>query len=498
MLLVRNLKLFYQGLLLVSVLLLLELVLLGTFNYLLNQSEAEKAAAERSRDIVFEGSELTKMIYDTGAALLAYGLTRNSLFAQRYENLIKTLPDEVRSLDQLADLTASDRESMRDIADSTNRAEVLMNKCKNIVDAGWGFGHTTELKQILQKQLNPIVNDLVGHLARLTERHRANESFKRQQIPQSEMLLKRVIWFGIVFNVVIAWILIFAYSKRITDRLQVLNENTKLLAQGKSISAPIGGTDEIANLDRVFHDMVNTLAESKAREQELERARREFINIVSHDLRTPLTSVQVILKLIPKEIDGALTKPGTTILQTAQEETARLINLINDLLDIAKIESGKLELTLHDTDIAQVLQNSVESIRALADKKQIAIDVQPTKLSVHADSDRLIQVLVNLLSNAIKFSEPQTKIVASILDEDTFVNISVTDQGPGVPLESQSRIFDRFEQAGSNRERTNGQSGTGLGLAICKMIIEGHGGTIGVDSDGKHGSTFWFRIPKKV
>ncbi|HEY9784429.1 MAG TPA: HAMP domain-containing sensor histidine kinase, partial [Candidatus Obscuribacterales bacterium] len=151
-----------------------------------------------------------------------------------------------------------------------------------------------------------------------------------------------------------------------------------------------------------------------------------------------------------------------------------------------------LKLSIAPSDLDKVIERSIETVRALAEQSNIKIAFEISHLSVMADADRLSQVVVNLLSNAVKFSPPGARIVIEAKKQAEFAEVSVTDEGPGIPGDALTKVFDRFQQADPDDSRA--RSGTGLGLAISKAIVEGHGGAMGVNSEVGKGSRFWFRI----
>jgi len=227
--------------------------------------------------------------------------------------------------------------------------------------------------------------------------------------------------------------------------------------------------------------------------QELERIKHEFVAMVSHDLRSPLTSLQATLALFQRGAFGDVNEKGHHSLSRADIELTRLISLINDLLDSQRLSAGKFDIHLDSVRVADVLLRSVNAIKRMADLRYITIDIEPTEARATADGARLIQVLVNLLSNAIKFSPENSTITVTSVINPSDLEIRVTDQGRGVPEAHQRSIFERYRQVEAGDATKKG--GTGLGLSICKAIIEQHGGTIGVVSEEGKGSTFWFRIP---
>ena len=228
---------------------------------------------------------------------------------------------------------------------------------------------------------------------------------------------------------------------------------------------------------------------------EIQKLRQAFVSMVSHELRTPLTSVMGFLSLIQIDALGAVSAELTEGAQAAERNIGRLIKLINELLDLEKLESGKLDLKVRNFLWSNVIHEAIAVVSVIAKERQIQIRVEDETSSVaSADPDRMIQVLVNLLGNALKFSPSGGVVFVRAAEHDDEYEIAVEDNGPGVPQSQQDAIFERFQQG--NLEGEDVKEGSGLGLAICKAIIEQHGGSVGVRSEGGLGSRFWFRVPK--
>lgn len=226
-----------------------------------------------------------------------------------------------------------------------------------------------------------------------------------------------------------------------------------------------------------------------------QRHKDEFVSVVSHELRTPLTSIRGALGLLAGGAVGNLDQAALDMIQIASTNADRLSRLINDILDIERLESGKVLLRLEDQDMREVINACVDEMRVMADQTGIALQVDCPRLEAVVDRDRVQQVLTNLLSNAIKFSESgQAVVIRGSLNEDDEVQIDVVDQGRGIPRSHQDRIFGRFEQVDASDSRRRG--GTGLGLAICEGLVKQHGGQIWVESSIGRGSTFSFTLPR--
>ncbi len=228
----------------------------------------------------------------------------------------------------------------------------------------------------------------------------------------------------------------------------------------------------------------------------LEQLRRDFYAMVSHDIRTPLSSINGILQLVQRGRYGDVPEEVDEKLNTAEKNVHKILELVSKLLEIEKLESGNLELSISVTSLNELIGQSVESTAQYAEAHKVALEAEKTEFQVKADSLYIENVLTNLISNAIKFSPENTKVLIETKDLGDFVEISVSDKGPGVPVRMQTQIFEKYRQAKTSRDRAKG---FGLGLAICKSIVELHGGTIGVESreEGENpGSRFWFRLPK--
>jgi PAS domain S-box-containing protein len=228
--------------------------------------------------------------------------------------------------------------------------------------------------------------------------------------------------------------------------------------------------------------------------REVDRLKSEFVSTVSHELRTPLTSIRGSLGLLAAGVLGTLSPPVQDLVRLAERNSVRLTALINDILDFERLDRGQVQMQIASVDLQPLFEQSLESVRPVADEQRIALVCSPTGLRLQADAVRIVQILVNLVSNAIKFSPRDREIrVWAEGRADGWVRVFVKDQGQGIPESHQQRIFERFAQVETADNRDKG--GTGLGLAICKSIVEHHGGRIGVDSEPGVGSTFWFEIP---
>jgi PAS domain S-box-containing protein len=249
---------------------------------------------------------------------------------------------------------------------------------------------------------------------------------------------------------------------------------TPILEEGRSYGAVI-----------LFRDVTERRA--------VERMKEEFVSIVSHELRTPLTSIRGSLGLIASGMLGDVPERGQRMLDIAITNSDRLVRLINDILDIEKLDSGAVKMNLQPSNAADLMTQATETMRALANESGVSLAVTPAWAQLNVDPDRILQALTNLLSNAIKFSDWGGRVWMSAERHGNKIVFEVNDQGRGIPPHRLETIFERFQQVDASDAREKG--GTGLGLSICRSIVEQHGGRIWAESTPGKGSTFRFSLP---
>ena len=264
------------------------------------------------------------------------------------------------------------------------------------------------------------------------------------------------------------------------------------LADGRtfdSYTAPIHGQGGQL-LGRVWHFRDITAL------KEIGRMKDEFISAVSHELRTPLTSIRGSLDLMVNGVMGGLSAESMSLAKIAQANCRRLVRLIDDVLDVEKIEAGQLALRLEVIGLESVVEQAIESMRPFGAERRVGFQIESSLhgARVNADSDRLIQVMENLLSNAAKYSRDGETVLVRLSRQGTRLRVAVTDRGPGIAPEFHSQVFERFARietpAGHKAE------GTGLGLNIARGIVKRLGGSIGFESKPGAGSTFHFDLPE--
>jgi signal transduction histidine kinase len=256
----------------------------------------------------------------------------------------------------------------------------------------------------------------------------------------------------------------------------------------------VGGLSETATLGAAFNEMAEELQRRAGERDQLDRMKDEFVLTASHELRSPLTSVQGFAELLLLEREKLTPQQAETV-EVILDNTRHLVRLLNDLLDLARSDAGRLTIKPLPADAAPLVEDAVRTMRGQFDTRgqRLALEIEPDLPRIEADRDRIRQVLVNLLTNAHDYCPEGAgiEVKASRLGAD--VEIDVSDDGPGIPAEQLEHIFERFSRGDAGETQRVG--GTGLGLAISKSLVELHGGTIGAESTPGGGSTFRVRLP---
>lgn len=477
-----DLKLSQKGLILVCFPLVFQIIFVAVLAQLLTSAEREERIAKRGEQIISRVGNASKHLIESEFALIGSIVRRDANMKQLYEYNDSQVPVMFEDLRKLTKDMPETAARVAALERGYNKQRQMIRGAVSGIQGGnlmtsmWTLAaQSTNSYFSTRREIEAITQEVKKSFASDAEEERQKKFIWT-------VLLTTLIW-----NIIISILMALYFSKSIAGRLTILSDNATRVKERRALNPLISGTDEIASLDKSFHDMSDALTKA-------EQAKAEFISMISHDLRSPLTSLQFTLALAEKGAFGDLNEKGKERFSRAEDTVQRLVKLINELLDIERLEAGMLNMELELEELDPIVSRAIDSVNTLAERKGIEFDAPDTAFKVMADADRLVQVLVNLLSNAIKFSPQNSKISITAAELPTGVKVTVTDQGRGIPKEKIAAIFDRFQQVSQEDSTTHG--GTGLGLAIVKAIIEGHGGFIGVDSEEGSGSRFWFIVQK--
>ncbi len=487
-----NLKLSHKGLILVAVPLAFEFIFVCTLTTLLSQAENEIKREAHARQVIALTNGIMKNILGLFMAVGGTEMARSPMFTKQYESAVNELPGQFDHLIGMLQDDPQKQGSAREIRSMWDDGVRTINDCR----IKYEHGEIAKAARLLPS-IKHIAGTAIDKLnAIVVDQHKVETDSPEKQA-KLRAYVQIILAVGVALNVVLAFWLAIFFSKGISKRVNTVADNATRLAAGGRLNAPLAGSDEIANLDSIFHNMATELAQAKRNEiaerEEVERLKQEFVMILSHELRSPLTSLKFLLSLLKEGTYGEINEQGLKKVSIADRNITRLVHLIQELLDIETLESGSLSITKAKMSLSTAIEKAVEAVSGPAQLKQIEIEQQLAEASIVADDDRLVQVTINLLANAIKFSPEKSTIKVVSQCNATSIQVNIIDQGRGVPASHQQSIFDRFRQVEASDSKEKG--GVGLGLAICKAIIEKHGGMIGVESEIGRGSNFWFRLP---
>lgn len=479
-----DLKLSHKVIILVSVPIVFMLVFVSVLTFLQKKAEDEIWRERHSKAVIAECNTLMRNFMDAGMFLYLFEQTHQLNLLKRYQGLSQQIPVQLNSLRLMMRESPNKESVIKEINQAGNAVGGLLRSADEMIERKAAGGHAEVASHA---EFLATSSQMLSCLRQLIKEQQEVERTN----PQKEAQLRAMIVFcmvaGIAASIVLAITLAVYFNRALTSRLLVLVDNTNKLASGKALNQRLAGTDEIAHLDAVFHEMTEKLADAARRKQEL-------IQMVTHDLRTPLTAIDASLLILTSGRAGALSEIAMKRVQSAKRSSERLLNLINDLLDIERLETGNFPLDKRKVSVQQLLENATDSVRAFAAERGVTLQTLDANDYVFADPARIEQVLINLISNAVKFSPEGSSVELTVAKPEDAVEFQVIDHGRGVPNEYQAVIFERFGQV--KQEDSARGKGTGLGLPICKALVEAHKGSIGVRSMEGKGSTFWFRIPQ--
>lgn len=335
---------------------------------------------------------------------------------------------------------------------------------------------------------------------RLTTFKKNEVEYRRYVKPLITFLQERTQYYGamclaaMLTGILFIWV--FVQSKIFWQMKNLSKKMIDFLNNRYTYQFSVPEQTEMGNLQSTFNALAQRVLTNMEELQSLDNAKSEFLSIASHELRTPLTSIKGSLSLLKSGVVGQINDAALNLMRIAETETDRLIRLINDILDLAKIEARKLPLTQSWHPLRPLMNSTIDSLQGLAGQANVHLVIgKLPSVEVNMDKDRIQQVLTNLLSNAIKFSPTGGRVLIDCdMTSANHLLIEVTDQGRGIAPEDQDLIFQKFRQATNSRNPL--VKGTGLGLAIAKALVEEHTGKIGLRSVVGQGSTFYFTLPQ--
>lgn len=592
----KTLKISQKFLVAVSVPVVFELILVAILFVLLWQADEARIKEQQGRELANRVYALMGLHVQRVTQIMLYKSTEEPEMLGQARQTAQRMKNEIRQIHVLVEGNPKSSETwksldslVRAIGEEHDRAA----ECLGLGDKTGATMHYMSMRRHFEA--------LIQASNKLTEQQATSKEVDGIDVSKYSEIIRIVLCLSILLSLLIAFGLAFYFRRGTASRLNVIMANTRRMAAGKAPTEELQGDDELAQIDKLYHKMHDSLVVLRRRERailenvadvvcsldtslrftdineaaykhwgygddlirvrlldlvvtadrdtvatslrkvidtskeatfecgitradatiadtewavtwsevegslycvvhditarkNLDRMKAEFVAMVSHEIRTPLASIQMTHSLLAAELGDALDEFMTSSLSAAQDNVNRLMALVNNLLDLDKLESGFIDFVADRVSVRDVVETSVAAISSLFQQKAIVVkrNIDPTVM-IYADKERLVQVLINLLSNATKYSTPKSTIIVDARVEKDFVRISVTDSGRGIPEEKLDTVFERFRQVEAADQKVH--KGTGLGLAIAKAIVEIHQGKMDVESVEGKGSTFWFTIP---
>jgi signal transduction histidine kinase len=456
------------------------------------EAEAEAHRAIEARSVS------TQIAHITSDILQLYTISSDNTFNVRWQSFgyqgyltpqYKVLLRKIRTEYEILDKLTADKPALNQTVQRSRgpfiEGEQIIEQANKAISSGHMDEFVASSEQKTHR-LYTLGRDLISQelmlQAKNEEEFATNNDKKQSEIRQAMLTCALTVNLAnIYFSVLLGRFLV----RTLTSRLRTVADNAVRLAAHQPLHPPLSGSDEIAELDQVFHDMALTIDETA-------QAKQEMFNMITHDLRTPLTAIQACLEMLAGQAEEFNTR-CRKLVYVAARNSSRTIGLVNDLLDSEKLEAGMLELNACEVHLEDVFESLELDIAGWIGEFGIQITFPTTDLVVTANQDMLSRILFNLISNAVKYSPRGSTIAINVSPASNMAEITVSDQGPGIPRHMIKTVFDRFRQVPSNDEASRG--GSGLGLSICQDFVRLHGGQIWASSSLGHGSTFHFTLP---
>jgi signal transduction histidine kinase len=486
----RTLSLTAKILILISVPVVFELGFVFFIVHLQNEAEKDAQAALKARQLSNSLNQLVSSIFEVWNVVTnnRKRWLNQGFLDQRYKTLFPKLRVQYAELVKMTsdrpDLQPMIRKSLQNL----NEAEMILDEAVADLRAGRMDkllhdydNKTSHIRELYKGLITEELAIVASHEKALADSGGDRQAEFRQRILRVSLLV-------MALNVLASFFLAFYLFKEIASRLSVISVNAKRFASGKELQPALTGTDEIAELDQAFRRMAKDVENTANQRQEL-------VNMLTHDLRSPLTTIQGFFDLLSTGAFGELNKEGEKFVKLAERNSSVMMLLINDLLDIEKIKSGLMTLNTDDVEVQALFQDVRDNTATWISQHGMELVIEDTDFVVHADAEKINRVLFNLVSNAVRYSRSGDKITLAAQRRSNNVEITVTDQGTGIPADKLETIFDRFQQVKGDSKGSEGAKGSGLGLSICRSIIQLHNGKIWVTSEVDKGSTFHFTVP---
>ncbi|HML17316.1 MAG TPA: CHASE3 domain-containing protein [Bryobacteraceae bacterium] len=425
----------------------------------------------RSKDVISRLDRVLEYVEDSETGQRGFLLTGKDAYLEDYR---RGLEGTRSNLDGLMLLSADNSDEQRSLGQVRQELAVKFNELAIAIDLRQREGLEAAQKAVMSERGKEAMDRIRKTVGGMQEREYDLLAKRLQSQQEVSRIAQWCVALGGALALLLGWLALGSVERSLSsrDRAHALLEKS----------------------EHQLRDQARLLEIRNAEVQRATELKSEFLANMSHEMRTPLTTVLGFSEVLSEELEGPLNEKQKHFAELIHRDAMHLLNLVNDILDLSKIEAGRLELERETFEVVPAVEEVLSSIRPRGSSKSIDIAWQaPPALALEADRVRFKQVMYNLLTNAVKFTPAGGHVRIGAAPKDSFVEISVADTGVGIPKEQQTAIFDPFYQAAHSKLV---HEGTGLGLAITKRLVEQHGGRLWLESDPGKGSLFTFTLPR--
>ncbi|MDZ4838000.1 MAG: ATP-binding protein [Candidatus Melainabacteria bacterium] len=467
------------------------------FTVLLLDSEAKVESAAKaeafSKQVMSAAQEVRTEIVQYVSIVIGRQFLNPTGALKLRKRIQASVKEKINILFELLKNDVASKPIMIEYSNEIKRFENIISE-PGVTTDGEVFLTTYILESEFIEELLSTMNNIGRIENRLVSRFRPVDINLTPESVKARENLHNLTTFAAIADLLIVALLFGLTVRSALHRGDLLMKNIERFSSGKSELQAVGGNDELTELDTSFRSMADARFKADEERQKAEELRRSLVAMVSHDIRTPLTSVGLNLSMIMEMYSETLVPKVREKIRKTEAEITRLLRLADGLLEIEKIEDGSIELDRKWIDVPALVETATHSVIGIADSKKITVDfIDEAEFDVNCDPDRIIQVLVNLLSNAIKFSPSDSTLAIKVTQKAGIeTRFEVIDQGPGIDEVDQKKLFLKFQQL--DQVQAIKKTGSGLGLYITRMLVEVHGGEIGYRRTETGGSCFWFLL----
>lgn len=437
-----------------------------------------------NNDMIDRSEKLLDLIYSQVRYEKKFAISKDEIFYEEFLRLQKDFDQMFKEIKPPEDFPQAGHH-LKKIQELYQNYQSLVHEEAEWIKAGLSKGQLPSLSMKKEQRAQSIIHEL--EQLKINIRQNSTDKIKRLYTIGIEFRQMGIMMIGTF--ILIAIIVSMLIKRSITLPVSLLKKKTQEIGQGNfkgdlRLSSP----PELAELAGAFNLMCNRL-------KDLDQMKSDFFSTVTHELRSPLSTIKLGMDLLKEGMEGPITKGQREILEGLEKECLRLIDLINSLLDLSKMEAGMMPFHLEPQPIAPLIDQTLKELKPMVDSKKINIQTRIMEglPVIKMDRERILQALRNLIGNAVKFTPERGQIKVTARTVDHGLEVSIEDTGPGIPKENLITIFEKFQQVVT--DQTSPNQGTGLGLAIARQIITHHGGKIWANSQLGHGSTFFFFLP---